>query len=99
MVRGLGWVPVVVELDWGLWVVGRLLFDPMLGLPHSVPSSKAIRSCKDIHIYRSAEEMGTRLLNLLCIFALFVLFLASLAFFCYMCSVTNLFGGLQFQFD
>ena len=42
MVRGLGWVPVVLELDWGLWVVGRLLPHPMPGLPHSVPHEKFI---------------------------------------------------------
>ena len=37
MVRGLGWVPVILKLDWGVWVVGRLLPHTMLGLPHLVP--------------------------------------------------------------
>ena len=40
VVRGLGWGPVVVELDWGLWVVGGLLPCPMPGLPHSAPHQK-----------------------------------------------------------
>ena len=40
VVRGLGWGPVVIVLDLGLWFVGGLLPHPMPGLPHSVPHQK-----------------------------------------------------------
>ena len=40
VVRGLGWDPVVVELDWGLGVIGRFLSHPMPRLLHSALHQK-----------------------------------------------------------
>ena len=37
VVRGLGWVPVALLLDQGLWVIGGLLPHPMPGLPCLAP--------------------------------------------------------------
>ena len=46
MVRGLGWVPVVLELDWGLWVVGRATASSNALATSFSPSSKATSPTK-----------------------------------------------------
>ena len=40
VVRGLGCSPILLLLDWGLWVIGGLLPHPMPGLPCLVPHQK-----------------------------------------------------------
>ena len=90
MVRGLGQGPVVLLLDWGLWVIGRLLPHPMPGLPHLAPHQKPGILWRYPGIWICGRDWDKTTKAPLFLYS-FYFVMDLLHFFFHLCGVTNLF--------